>query len=57
MTAGGTTLLRIGFVFSAKPEHRLMYIVSYVLKIAAGYTAGILAQKRVAPGTISRVSA
>jgi hypothetical protein len=50
-------LLSIGFVFSAKPEHRLMYIVSYVLKIAAGHTAGILAQRRVAAGALSRVSA
>ena len=40
------TLLTIGFVFGARPEDRLMYGVSYMLRIAAGYCAGLLAQKR-----------
>src|SRR5262245_30433106 len=31
------TLLTLGFIVGARPEHRLMYIVSYVLRIVAGY--------------------
>ena len=34
------------FIFLAKPEDRLMYGVSYVLRIAAGYLGGVVAQKR-----------
>ncbi len=40
-----STLLTLGFIFGAKPEHRLMYIVSYVLRIAAGCCGGWVAQK------------
>lgn len=40
------TLLTIGFIFSARPEHRVMYIVSFGLKIAGGYVGGLIAQGR-----------
>jgi len=35
-----------GFIFAAKPEDRLMYGVSFVLRIIAGYLGGVVAQKR-----------
>ncbi len=34
-------LLTAGFIVVAKPEHRSMYVVSYVLRIAAGYLGGL----------------
>ena len=39
-------LLTAGFIIVAKPEHRLMYVISYVLKIAAGYLGGLAARAR-----------
>jgi len=35
-----------GFIFIAKPEDRLMYGVSFVLRIAGGYIGGAVAQRR-----------
>src|SRR4030095_5488290 len=40
------TLLTLGFIFGAKPEHRLMYIISFAIRIAAGSSAGFIVQKR-----------
>jgi hypothetical protein len=34
-----------GFIFLAKPEDRLMYGVSYVLRIAGGYLGGLVARR------------
>ncbi len=34
-------LLTAGFIVVAKPEHRLMYVISYLLRIAAGYLGGV----------------
>jgi hypothetical protein len=31
-----SVLLTVGFLVSAKPEHRLMYGIAFVLRIAAG---------------------
>ena len=41
-------LLTGGFVFAAKPEDRLMYVVSFVLRIVGGYLGGLVAQKPAA---------
>jgi len=35
-----------GFIFLAKPEDRVMYGVSYVLRIIGGYLGGVVARKR-----------
>jgi len=35
-----------GFIFAAKPEDRLMYGVSFVLRIIGGYLGGVVAQRR-----------
>jgi len=40
--------LTAGFIFTAKPEDRLMYIVSFVLRIVGGYVGGLVAQKPAA---------
>jgi hypothetical protein len=40
------TLLTIGFIFGARPDHRVMYVVSFGLKIAGGYVGGLVAQWR-----------
>ena len=37
-----------GFIFGAKPEDRLMYLVSFVLRIVGGYLGGLVAQKPAA---------
>jgi hypothetical protein len=39
------TLLTMSFIFSARPEDRLMYIVSFMARILAGYSAGFFAMK------------
>ena len=38
-------LLTVGFLFIAKPEDRLMYGVSFGLRILGGYAGGALAQR------------
>ena len=38
-------ILSISFIFLAKPEDRLMYGVSYLLRLAGGYSGGVLAQR------------
>ena len=38
-------LLTVGFVFGARPEDRLMYGVSFALRIVGGYAGGIVAQR------------
>jgi len=37
-----------GFIFGAKAEDRLMYLVSFVLRIVGGYLGGLVAQKPAA---------
>ena len=37
-----------GFIFTAMPEDRLMYVVSFVLRIVGGYVGGLVAQRRTA---------
>jgi len=39
-------ILTAGFLFGAPPEDRLMYLVTFVLRIAAGYLGGLTAQAR-----------
>ena len=36
-------VLTLSFFFTAKPEHRLMYGVSFVLRIIGGYGGGLMA--------------
>jgi hypothetical protein len=38
--------LTVGFIFDARPDHRVMYIISFALKIAGGYAGGVFAQWR-----------
>jgi len=40
-----SVLLTVGFLFGARPEHRLMYILAFLLRIAAGYAGGAVAQR------------
>jgi len=37
-----------GFIFMAKPGDRLMYVVSFVLRIVGGYLGGLVAQRPTA---------
>jgi hypothetical protein len=39
------TLLTLGFLVGARPGDRWMYIASFVLRIAAGYAAGLVVQR------------
>jgi hypothetical protein len=39
------TLLTVGFIVGARPGDRWMYIASFVLRIAAGYAAGMVVQR------------
>jgi hypothetical protein len=38
-------LLTFAFIVGARPEHRLMYIVSFALRIVGGFAGGTLAQR------------
>jgi hypothetical protein len=40
------TVLTLGFIAGARPEDRFMYLVSYAVRIAAGYAAGLMVQKK-----------
>jgi hypothetical protein len=40
-----SVLLTVGFLFGARPEHRLMYIIAFLLRLAAGYIGGTVAQR------------
>lgn len=40
-------VLTLGFFFSAKPEQRLMYGVSFALRILGGYLGGIVARSNL----------
>jgi hypothetical protein len=46
LTGVAGVLLTVGFLATAKPEHRLMYLISFVLRIVAGYLGGLISQKR-----------
>jgi hypothetical protein len=39
-------LLSVGFIAAAAPEDRLLYVVSFVLRIVGGYGGGIIAAAR-----------
>lgn len=41
-----SVILTAGFVFSARPEDRLMYGVAFILRIVAGYLGGLVSQRR-----------
>jgi hypothetical protein len=52
---GLTAVLLTGaFVFFAKPDDRLMYGVSYVLRVIGGWAGGILAQRARTKGSASQ---
>ena len=38
--------LTVGFIFGARPDHRVMYLISFGLRIAGGYVGGLVAQWR-----------
>ena len=50
-------LLTGGFFFVTKPENRLMYVVSFVLRILGGYLGGVLAQRISARRSLSPLPA
>ena len=41
-------LFTFWFILGARPEHRLMYVVSFCLRIAGGFAGGVIAQRRFA---------
>jgi hypothetical protein len=41
----GAVILTVGFLFGAKPEHRLMYGTSFVLRLIGGILAGAVAPR------------
>jgi hypothetical protein len=40
------TILTLGFIATARPEDRAMYLVSYGVRIIAGYAAGLMARQK-----------
>lgn len=46
-------LLTFWFIFGARPEHRLMYMVSFGLRIVGGYAGGVLARRRFGSTAVS----
>ena len=52
-------LLTVGFIVGARPDHRVMYVIAFALRLAGGYAGGVVAErlskaKGVAPGTVGR---
>jgi hypothetical protein len=51
-------ILTAGFLLSAKPEDRLMYVISFAIRIVAGYLGGMAAhaayQRRAAGAPVGR---
>src|SRR6476659_2740361 len=41
------TVLTAGMIVTAKPEHRLMYIASFAMRIVGGYLGGLAAAQRL----------
>jgi CDP-diglyceride synthetase len=41
-----SVILTLGFVFTARPEDRLMYGVAFALRIVAGYGGGLVARRQ-----------
>jgi hypothetical protein len=39
-----SVVITVPFSLAAKPEHRFMYGVAFVLRLAAGYIGGVIAQ-------------
>jgi hypothetical protein len=39
-----SVLLTVGFIFTARPDHRFMYMMAFGLRIVAGYAGGVVAQ-------------
>jgi hypothetical protein len=50
-------ILTSGFLFAAKPEARLMYVVSLVLRIVGGWLGGWIAHRALARRTATAVTA
>ena len=40
-----SVLLTFWFIFGARPEHRVMYVVAFGLRIVGGFAGGLLAQR------------
>jgi hypothetical protein len=49
-----SVLLTVPFFLGARPEHRLMYVIAFVLRIAAGYAGGVAARSRFETRATSR---
>ena len=54
-------LLTAGFLFTAKPGDRFMYVVSFAVRIVAGYLGGLTAQalqsrKQLSATTVARAT-
>jgi hypothetical protein len=41
-----SVLLTVGFIASARPDHRVMYVIAFALRLAAGCLAGAIAERR-----------
>jgi hypothetical protein len=39
-----SVVLTVGFIFGVRPDHRVMYIIAFGLRIVGGYAGGVLAQ-------------
>lgn len=39
-----SVVLTVGFIFGARPDHRVMYIIAFGLRILGGYAGGVAAQ-------------
>jgi hypothetical protein len=50
-------VLTSGFIFAAKPEDRLMYVVSFVLRIVGGWLGGWVAHRASPRRTATAVPA
>ena len=52
-------LLTVGFIVGARPDHRVMYVIAFALRLVGGYVGGVVAERRstakaAAPETVAR---
>ena len=41
-----SVLLTVGFIVSARPDHRAMYVIAFALRLVGGYVGGVVAERR-----------
>jgi hypothetical protein len=46
LVGAASVLLTVGFIVGARPDHRLMYIAAFAMRLFAGYAGGVFARSK-----------